>query len=140
MSGTIHTGNRLKREALLYAFIGLCVLITFYALSPRLGEFAEKHVSSPLSISNYCQNDAVVSVAPTVRNNLRRVNYAKDNIYSKTASIHGACITSQTYLQFEVNLYWNIARLCSLAGISMIGLHRACELLDMPPPSNTLSF
>lgn len=140
MNGILHTGNRLKREALLYASVSLCVLITFYALSPRLGEFAEKHVSSPLSISNYWQNCDVVSLATTVRDNLRRVNYAKNDISSRTASIHGACIASQTYLQFEVNLYWNIARLCSLAGISMIGLHRACELLDMPPPSNTFSF
>jgi hypothetical protein len=140
MKGILHTGNWLKREALLYAFMSLCVLTTFYALSPYLGEFAEKHVSSPPSISPYCQNDAVVSVASTVRNNLRRVNYAKDNIYSKTVPIHGACIASQTYLQFGVNLYWNIARLCSLAGVSEIGLHRAYELLDIPPPSNTLSF
>jgi hypothetical protein len=140
MSGIIRTKNWLRREVLLCAFMSLCVLITFFVLNPQLSEFAEKHAPSPISISNCCQDYVVVSVASIVRINLRRINYVKDNIYSKIVSTYGACRASQTCLQFVVNLYWNIARLCSLAGISEMRLHRACELLDMPPPSNTLSF
>jgi hypothetical protein len=140
MSGIIRRADWPKREAVLCAFVSLCVLITFYGLSPHLGEFAEKYVPSPISMSNYCQDYVVVSVASAVRNNLRRASHAEDNICGKILSGYGACIASQTCLQFVVNLYWNIASLCSLAGISEIGLHRACELLDMPPPSSTLSF
>lgn len=140
MGGIVRTVNWLKKGAPLYIFVSLCVLVTFCALSPHPGEFAEKRVSSPLSISYYSQNYALVSVASTVRDNLHRANHARDNIYSGTVSIHGACMASQTYLQFVANLYRNVARLCSFAGISEIGLHRACELLDIPPPSNTLSF
>ena len=140
MSGIIHRENWPKRRALLCASLSLCVLITFCVLVPYAGESAARDVASPLSISCYFQNDVLVSVASTVRNNLQRANGAKDNIESRTASTHGSCMTSQTYFQFVANLYRNVARFCSLAGVSEIGLHRACELLDIPPPSNTLSF
>jgi hypothetical protein len=140
MSDIVHTGNRLKREALLHVFMSLCVLIILYGLSPHMSQLAEKYASSSLSISLYCQDYALVSVASAVRNNLRSVNHAKDSIQSKTASVHGAGITSQGYLQFVVNLSWNSSPLCGLAGSPEIGRHRGCQLLDIPPPSNTLSF
>lgn len=140
MGGVVRTVNQPKRKPFLYVFLSLCLLITSCVVSPHLGEFAEKHASSPLSMSCYFQDYAPVSVAPRARDNPRRPNHAKDNVYSRTASTHGACSASQTYLQFLANLYRNMARLCGLAGISNVGLHRACELLDIPPPSNTLSF
>lgn len=140
MGGVVRTVNWLKRESALYIFMSLCLLITSYVVTPHLGEFAEKQVSSPLSISYYFQDYTSVSVVLRARDNVRRASHAKDPIYNRTVSTQGTCTASQTYLQFLANLYRNVARLCSLAGIYEIGLHRACELLDIPPPSNTLSF
>jgi hypothetical protein len=140
MSGITHRENWPKRRALLYASVSLCVLITLCALGPYPCESTEKHISSLLSISYYYQDYALVSVASTVRDDLQRANYARDNTDSKTISRGGAPVGSRTYSQFMANLYWNNARLCSLAGVSETGLHRACELLDIPPPSNILSF
>jgi hypothetical protein len=140
MSGITHRENWPKRRVLLYAFVSLCVLITLCALGAYPCEFTERHISSLLSISYYCQNCGLVSVTSTVRDDLQEVNYARDNTNSETISRGGATVASRTYSQFMANLYWNNARLCSLAGVSETGLHRACELLDIPPPSNILSF
>ena len=140
MGGIVRALKRFKRESVLYVFLSLCLLITSCVVTPHLSGFAQKQVSSPLSISNYFQDYVSVSVVPRVRDNLRRASHAKDNSYSRTVSTHGARMAAQTYLQFVANLYGNVARLCSLAGISEIGLQRACQLLDIPPPSNTLSF
>jgi hypothetical protein len=140
MSGIRRSENWPKIRALLCASVGLCLLIAFCALSWYPCESAQKHVSSPLSISSYFQDYVSVSVAPRVRDNLRRASHAKDNTYSRTVSTHGLCMAAQTYLRLVANLHRNMAPLCSLAGISEIGLQRACQLLDIPPPSNTLSF
>jgi hypothetical protein len=140
VSGIAHSDNRPTRRALLYASLGLCLLTAFCVLSSYPCESAQKLVSSRLSISYYFENDVSVSVALRVRDSLPRTSHAKDNSYGKTVSRQGVGMAAQTYLQFEANLYGNVARLCSLAGISEIGLQRACQLLDIPPPSNIPTF
>jgi len=139
MYNTTHEYNWLKGQTFPRILISLCVLITssfILVLAPN--KFDEKQTSNIVSLYNYYQDYYFVPVVSTARNNLNRIYYDEDNTYRKKVWIHNIPISSWTDITFA-QFYGNINYLSSLAGISRIESRQAYLLLDIPPPSITLS-
>lgn len=140
MSGFIHVGNWLKAQAPPRFFISLCVLAISFISVPHPGKFPDS-TSAPISSYLDYLNFASVPFASTVNDDLHRVDRAKGRAYRRAVSAKCDVVLLAQRCRHSISNYCGISDcLSSFNGICKTGLQQACQLLDIPPPSDSISF
>lgn len=126
----------LKVQALLSFLLSLGILIILVPEPSR----AATSISLPISLSPLSHNYALLPVPFTVRDNLCRANLNKNEAYGKGASAQDNVAFLWTYsssISSPRPILDGTSRLDSIFGGA---LQQACQLLDIPPPLDTVSL
>ncbi len=124
------------RKALPSVLISLCILSLFFVLVPDLHNFDES-ISAPISIYPSIRNYAPAFASFTVGNSLYTTKRGEGYTHRR-AVLMGDAVLPPPYGHFIPN---GLTRnyLNSSHTIFKGGFQQACQLLDIPPPSNLVS-
>ena len=127
--------NRLKRQVLLSVIIGICILIV---LVPEASSVTAS-ISAPVSLSPHRDNQALLPMPFKASENLSRTKRYESNSAGKTVSLRDAVAYFWICRLFSLSHYAIFGYLSNFDTTLRGGLQQACQLLDIPPPSDIVS-
>lgn len=135
MCGFTNVKNWLKGQVPLSIFISLCISIVFV---PELSE-ATLSISAPVSISHISNNCALLPIPFTVGDNLCRAKLNRSETYGKRVSAQDELARFGTYDYFIPSPHSISDCISRFDTTFKRAFQQACQLLDIPPPSSTIS-